>query len=100
MEVFIRRPSIDLYPGIRVNKDTVLEYEHENVKQTVKDLVFRCITKIKGEGYDSIHDTTIYLEEGDVLVYESEARGYVKPVESFVSVAEAISDLTNVKDVG
>lgn len=100
MEVFIRKPSIDLYPGIRVQKDTVLEYEHENVKQSLKDLVFHCVSKVKGEGFESTYDTTIYLNEGDVLVFESDARGYVKPLEGFVSVEEAISDLTNIKDLG
>ena len=100
MEVFIRKPSIDLYPGVRVQKDTVLEYEHENVKQSLKDLVFHCVTKVNGEGFDSVYDTTIYLNEGDVLVYESDARGYVKPLEGFVSVEEAITDLTNIKDLG
>lgn len=100
MEVFIRKPCIDRYPGIRVQKDTVLEYEHENVKQELRDLVFHCITKVIGDGFESTYDTTIYLEEGDVLVYESESRGYVKPVEGFVSVAEAIEELTNIKDLG
>ena len=100
MEVFIRRPSIDLYPGVRVTKDTVLDYTNEKVTQTLKDLVFRSVTKVDGNGYESTIDTTIYLEEGDVLIYEEEGRGYVKPVENFVSIAEAISDLTNIKDLG
>ena len=67
---FIRKPSIDLYPGIRVDKDTVLEYKNENVKQTLKDLVFHSVTKVKGESYKSKYDTTIKLNEGDVLVFE------------------------------
>lgn len=100
MQVFIRKPSIDLYPGIRVDKDTVLEYENENVKQTLKDMVFHSITKVKGEGYESVYDTIIYLKEGDVLVFEEVGRGYIKPVDSFVSIAEAIDDLTNIKDLG
>lgn len=100
MQVFIRKPSIDLYPGVRVDKDTVLEYENENVKQTLKDLVFHSVTKVKGEGFESVYDTTIYLKEGDILVFEEEGRGYIKPVEDFVSVEEAIEDLTNIKDIG
>ena len=100
MQNFIKKPSIDLYPGIRVDKDTVLEYENENVKQTLKDMVFHSITKVKGEGYESVYDTIIYLKEGDVLVFEEEGRGYIKPVDSFVSIAEAIDDLTNIKDLG
>ena len=100
MEVFIRKPSIDLYPGIRVKKDTTLEYKNENVTQTLKNLVFHSVTKVKGEGYRSKYDTTIYLKEGDILVFEEEGRGYIKPVEEFVTIAEAIEDLTNIKDLG
>lgn len=100
MEVYIRKPSIDLYPGIRVGKDTVLEYKNENVKQNLKDLVFTSVTKVKGDGYKSKYDTTIHLKEGDILVFEEEGRGYIKPVEEFVTIAEAIEELTNIKDLG
>lgn len=100
MKNFIRKPSIDLYPGIRVTKDTVLEYKNETVKQTVKDLVLHSVTKVKGEGYKSKYDTTIQLKEGDLLIFEEEGRGYIKPVESFVTIDEAIEDLTNIKDLG
>ena len=97
---FIRKPSIDLYPGIRVDKDTVLEYKNENVKQTVKNLVLHSVTKITGEGFKSKYDTTIELQEGDVLIFEDEGRGYIKPVEAFVAIEEAIKELENIKDLG
>lgn len=97
---FIRKPSVDLYPGICVDKDTVFEYKNENVKQTLKGLVFRSVTKVNGEGYTSKYDTTIHLKEGDILIFEEEGRGYIKPVEEFVSIEEAIEDLTNIKDLG
>ena len=100
MEVFIRKPSIDLYPGIRVTKDTVLEYKNENVTQTVKGLVLHSVTKVKGEGYRSKYDTTIKLKEGDILIFEDEGRGYIKPVEGFVTVQEAIEELTSIKELG
>ena len=40
------------------------------------------------------------VKEGDVLIFEEEGRGYVKPVEPFVTIEEAIDDLTNIKDLG
>jgi hypothetical protein len=86
--------------GVRVTKDTVLEYKTDKVEQTVKDLVLHSVSLIEGNGYKSKYDTTIYLEEGDVLIYEDEGRGYIKPVEDFVTIAEAIDDLTNIKDLG
>ena len=100
MQVFIRKPNIDLYPGIKVDKDTVLEYKNENVEQRLQGLVFHSITKVKGEGYTSTYDTTIYLKEGDILIYEEEGRGYIKPVEQFVMIAEAVEDLKNIMDLG
>lgn len=100
MQVFIRKPSVDLYPGIRVTKDTELEYKNENVKQTIKNLVLHSVTKVKGDGFKSKYDTTIQLEDGDVLVFEDEGRGYIKPVEGFVTIEEAIADLENIKDLG
>lgn len=100
MQVFIRKPSIDLYPGILVDKDTVLEYKNENVDQKLEGLVFHSVTKVTGKGYESIYETTIHLEEGDILVFEEEGRGYIKPVEAFVSVREAIEELECIKKVG
>ena len=100
MQRFLRKPSVDMYAGIRVTKDTTLEYENENVKQSLKDLVFHSVTLVKGEGYESTYDTTIYLKEGDVLIFEEEGRGYIKPLEDFVTIAEAIEDYENIKDLG
>lgn len=100
MQVFIRKPNIDLYPGIRVDKDTVLEYKSENVEQKVENLVLQSAMKVQGEGYESMYISTIHLKEGDVLIFEEEGRGYVKPVEDFVTIADAIDDLTNIKDLG
>lgn len=100
MQRFIRKPSIDMFAGIKVTKDTELEYKNENVKQTIKDLVLHSVTKVTGEGYKSKYDTTIQLKEGDVLIFEDEGRGYIKPVEQFVTIAEAIEDFDNIKDLG
>ena len=100
MQVFIRKPSIDLYPGIRVDKDTKLEYKNENVEQRLENLKFRSVTKVKGENFESVYDTTIQLQDGDILVFEEEGRGYIKPVEPFVTVQEAIDDFENIKGVG
>ena len=99
MQKFISKPSIDMLAGIRVDKDTTLEYENENVKQTLKDLVFDSVTTVKGENFTSEYHTTITLNEGDVLIFEEEGRGYIKPVEQFVTVKEAIEELELIKEV-
>lgn len=100
MQNFVRKPSIDLYPGIRVDKDTVLVYKNENVDQKLDKLLFHSVTKVKGEGYESTYTTTIHLNEGDILLFEEKGRGYIKPVDSFVTIEEAVDDLTNIKDLG
>jgi hypothetical protein len=100
MQNFVRKPSIDLYPGIRVDKDTVLVYKNENVDQKLDKLLFHSVTKVKGEGYESTYTTTIRLNEGDILLFEEKGRGYIKPVDSFVTIEEAVDDLTNIKDLG
>ena len=98
MQKFIRKPSIDMYGGVRVDKDTTLEYKNENVEQTLKDLVFHSVTKVKGDNFVSTYNTTITLSEGDILVFEEEGRGYIKPVEEFVTVDEAITELGYIKE--
>ena len=98
MQVFILKPSVDLYPGIRVDKDTVLEHRTENVTQTLKGLVFHSVQKVKGEGYEGTYDTTIEMKEGEILIFDDGK--YVKPVERFVSIREAIEDLENIEDLG
>ena len=99
MQRFIRKPSIDMFAGIRVDKDTTLEYKNENVEQTLKDLVFHSITKVKGDNFESVYDTTIQLKEGDILVFEEEGRGYIKPVEEFITIKEAIEEFNCVSDL-
>lgn len=100
MKYFIRRPNIELLPGIVVKNNTELTFKNENVKQSIKNLVLHSVTTIKGDGYKSKYDTTIQLQEGDVLIFEEEGRGYIKPVEGFVTIAEAIDDLESIKDLG
>jgi hypothetical protein len=94
------KPDISLYPGVRVDKDTKLDYRTENIDQHIENLLFVSTTKITGDGYESVYVTTIHLKEGDTLIFEDGGRGYIKPVEPFVTIEEAIDDLTNIKDLG
>lgn len=99
MQRFIRKPSVDMYAGIKVDKDTVLKFNNDNVEQTLKDLVFHSITKIKGDNFESTYDTTIQLKEGDILIFEEEGRGYIKPVEDFVTIKEAVDEFNCISDL-
>lgn len=97
---FIRKPSLQMYPGILVDAGTSFEFKSPNVVQKLENLVFTSVTSVSGDGYESTYHTTIYLKEGDVLIYDGEERGYVKPVESFVTILSALEDLENIKDLG
>jgi hypothetical protein len=94
------RPSIDLYPGVKVDKDTVLEFHSENVDQVIKNLKMHNITHVKGDGFEGTYDTIVDLNEGDILIFEEDGRGYIKPVESMVTIEEAIKDLENIRELG
>lgn len=99
MKKYIMMPSVDLYPGIRVDKDTVLEYKNDRVEQSLEALTLHTLTRVEGDGYESIYDTTIHLEEGDILVFD-ESRGYIKPVERVTTIAEAIETLKSIESLG
>ena len=96
---FMRKPDISMLAGIKVTKETEFEYKNETVKQSLKNLVFKSVTTVKGEGYESKYNTTIHLKDGDTLIFEEEGRGYIKPVEEFVTVSEAIEELKCIEDL-
>lgn len=101
MQKFVVRPSVDLIPGVRVYKDTVLEYEADGIKQTVKNLVFETVAFRSGDNYKSTATTTITLSEGDILIFEDGGRGYVLPLNGTVcSIKDAIDDLECIKELG
>lgn len=97
MQRFLRRPSLDMYAGIKVTKETELEYKTETLEQRVKDLTYYSKQIVQGERFKSVNRTTIDLNEGDVILFESEERGYIVPVEDFVTIEEAIKDYENIK---
>lgn len=99
MQKFITRPNIEMYPGIQIFKDTKLEYKSETVEQTVENLIFKSKTTLKTNEFESEYNTTIYLQEGDILIFEEEGRGYIKPVERIVTVNDAINDLESIKEL-
>ena len=93
-------PSVEFFPGIVVDASTALEFKTECVEQKLENLVFTAVKKVRGEGYEGTYNTTIQLQEGDVLIYNGDEHGYVKPVESFGTIAEAIQQLEYIKDLG
>lgn len=96
-KMFILKPSLDLFEGIKVYKNTKLEFENENVKQEVSDLKFTCEFREKGSNYKSVTQLVIELNEGDVLQYDEE-RGYFLPKFPLYDINDAINDYKTLKD--
>ena len=103
MKKFVIRPDLDLYTGIIVKKDTVVEYKSDTVEQTIKDLkLVSIITQNKStdngiNAYESTTNLTIYLNDGDILLFE-EGRGYYLPSIPVSDIDTAIEDITTLKN--
>ena len=91
MEKFYIVPDITEYKGLRVQKDTKLEYKTETIEQVLENLTLVTIMNDKGDGYDSKSIVHVYLSEEDILLFD-EKRGYFKPGVTMQSAEEIIND--------
>ncbi len=98
MEKYIVKPDADLYIGIRVDKDTKLEFKNEKVSQTIENLKIHSIITEKNECYESTTDLTVNLEPGDVIILDND-RGYILPGIPLITIKEAIEDFKNLDEV-
>ena len=91
----IRQPDISMVAGIKVTKDTDIVFENESgtVKQSIRDLVFHGTTEVKQDNVEVKSEITVNLNEGDIVIYDGEERGYVVPAQRFMTVDEAIKEL-------
>lgn len=102
LEVFVEQPNLDLKTGIKVTKETELEFTNEKVKQTLKNLVLNTAMTDEGSnGFNSYKSTSnieLHLNEGDILLFHEE-RGYYMPPYPMVTIDDAISDITSLSDI-
>jgi hypothetical protein len=98
MKNYIIKPDITFYPGIKVDKNTKLEYENENVKQRLESLKLKSTITENNLNYESKTDLTINLNEGDILIFDNK-RGYILPSIPLVTVEEEIEELGYLKEV-
>lgn len=97
MRKFIFKPDITFYEGIKIDKETKLEFENEYVKQSINNLVLKTFKKEKTDKYESEFNLTINLDNGEILLFEEE-RGYFLPSLPMSTVKDAIEDLEAIKD--
>ena len=92
MNYYVLRPDLTPYEGIIVDKDTKLEFENEYTKETLENLKLKVYQKEEHEKYKIESTMTINLEEGEVLLFEKEKRGYFLPAQSIGTIETAIKD--------
>lgn len=93
MNYYVVRPDLTPYEGVKVDKNTDLVFENERVKQSVKDLKLTSEYIFKNEKFSSITKTIINLDEGEILLFENEDRGYFLPKDTPICTIEtAIED--------
>lgn len=92
MNYYVLRPDLTPYEGIKVDKDTVLSFENDKVSQEVKDLKLIVKSKDENEKYTITSEMVVNLEEGEVLLFEGEDRGYFLPAQAIGTLETAIKD--------
>lgn len=92
MRKFIMRPDLEFYEGIKVDKETKIQFSNEFVSQTIENLVLKTNKKEKTDKYESVFDLTINLADGEILLFEEE-RGYFLPSMPMSTIRDAIEDL-------
>lgn len=91
MNYYVINPDLTPYEGVKVTKELELEFENEKVKQTVKDLKLVSEYTVTNEKYTSKNILEMNLEEGEILLFEAEDRGYFLPLgEGICTIKEAI----------
>lgn len=103
LELFIEQPNTDLKTGIKVTKETFLEYEKEgSVKQSLKGLLL--CTEICDEGTNGINSykskscIELQLNEGDILLFD-EKRGYYMPPYPLLTIDDAIDAVNSLSNI-
>jgi hypothetical protein len=79
MELFVKKPSHEVYYGIKVNGETKLEFKNDHVKQRLENLVLYTEYKIENEAFKSEVKNEVYLKEGMIVLLEEKDRGYFVP---------------------
>ena len=100
-QYFVDHPSLDLYKGIQVQKDTEVTFKNEKVDQRLKDLKLETVMTEEGSNginsYKSESRISITLNEGDILLFNPD-RGYYLPSYPKTTIEQAIEDISSLKD--
>lgn len=92
MNYYVLRPDLTPYEGMVVSKESKFEFKNDKVEQKLENL--KLITKqvVETEKYTTKSELIINLEEGEILLFENENRGWFLPAESIGTIETAIND--------
>lgn len=101
MKNLILIPNCEIYKGFTVDEKSTLKYENKDktLRQELNNLEFVQYQKTDSPKYSTETKTTIHLKKGMVILFEDEERGYVVPVNKYVTIKEAIQELEYIKDL-
>lgn len=99
-EMYVIIPDVrETYEGIKVTKDTKIEFENDFVKQELKNLVLKTERIVEKDRFRSEIKTELKLNEGDLLLIEEENRGYFLPSDVSIGTPdEAIAEYEFLKE--
>ena len=98
LEDYVRTPDITIYKGLKVTKQTNIEFKSKYGRQKIKNLIYTRWERKETDKYISETKTTVPLKEGTLIIFQGEEQGYVVPAEKFEPIDEAIEELEAMKE--
>jgi len=96
-KIYVAMPQPDVYYGVKVDKDTKLEFKNDFVTQRVENLTLYTTQKFEEEGFKGYSETEVQLQDGELILLEEEKRGYFRTKIRFGSIDEAIEEMNFLK---
>lgn len=93
MNYYVLRPDLTPYEGQKVDKTSHFEFKGEDVEQKLENLKLTTIKKTKGDRWETESKMVLDLNEGDILLFENENRGWFLPAEPIGTIETALKDL-------
>lgn len=98
MNYYVLRPDLTPYEGMVVNKKSKLKFKNDKVEQKLENLRLTTKQVIETEKYTTKSELVINLEEGEILLFENENRGWFLPAQSIGTIETAIKDYQSLAD--
>ena len=93
MKYYVEKPDLRPYEGKRVDEKTHFTFKNDKVDQKLENFKFVSIYTTKTPKFTTTTKIEINLDKGDVLLFESENRGWFLP--SDTTPVEEIKDAIN-----